>query len=112
MPFIWSDETFFERVRKQNKYDKLYFFPVLMISFVFFSFFLYEKLGLVKILFMSLILASVFSSFMSLILQLPNFKIPEDYHPYAKTAIRMVQFIVNLIIAYYVWYKIIQPSLQ
>ena len=111
MPFIWNDKTFFERIKKQNKYDKFIFYPPLIVSCLFWFFYIGEEVTLIKVALISLVTATTFTTFVSLIFQLPNFKISEEYHSYIQTGMRGIQFLINVVVLYFVWYKIIQPSL-
>lgn len=108
MPFIWNDSTFFERIRKSHKQEKIFFFPPLIVSFLFWYFYTGEELNLIKVFLISLVTASTFYTFISLVLKLPNYKIPDNYHPYAKTAMRCAIFLANLFAFYVMLHLIIK----
>ena len=111
MPFIWNDKTYWERVKKSSKYDRIYFYPPLILSFIGWFLYLSDKVVFINILLISFVTALSIFTFISLVLQLPNFKIPEYYHPYAQTIMRLIQFLISLIVTYFIWSTKIQPAL-
>ena len=111
MPVIWNDKTYLDRIKKQRRYDKFFLYPPFIISSLIWFFWIGDKISLANLFLVSLMTTISFYALMGLILQLPNHKIPDNYHPRVKTAMWAFQFLMSLFVSYVIWHAIIQPIL-
>lgn len=109
MPFIWNDPTYFTRVKENRRYARMYVYPAFVISFLFWFFTMGETIKLENIFLLTVTTAMIFYTLIDLILKFPHPNIPDYYHPYAKTAMRISYFFVSLMLGWYCWATILSP---
>jgi len=110
MPFIWNDDTFFDRISESSKYKKFFYLPFTASLFLWLAL-IGNSVHIVKVIMISLATAAIVYSVFDIFLKFPNFKVPDYYHPYAKMAIRIGQLILSLMGFCIIWCQIIQPEL-
>lgn len=102
MPFIWNDETYWERYKKSGKVQAKVFLPMLILS-VFIWSMLETNLVFSDLLFISFMSAVWFFSLINIYFQFPNAKIPDYYSKEAQTLMYIILFLVTSFGVYFIY---------
>ena len=93
MPFFWNDETFWDRIKFQNKKDNKITIPIFLgISLLLYAF---VKITLLETIFIAMFFSFSIVSFVDMFVQAPHFRIPDTY----SSQIRTILYILNFLIA-------------
>ncbi len=115
MPFIWNDETYWDRWKSSNKIFFKVTIPAVVGCFMIISIFMYDTLSWLEIFIISVPIVFLIETFVDIFLQLPHPKIPDTYPKWAQTVIYIVFFLVACFLFYMVELGVLQhyyPTLK
>ena len=94
MPFIWNDDTFWERVKKELKVNFIVLLPLFILNLLGWLIFTFDKITFSDVILLSVMSTGSIFTFINIFFQFPNGNIPDSYSKEGKTAMYILQFIV------------------
>jgi len=108
MPWIWNDQTFSDRYKKETVVLRKILFPLFLINTFVWIIFIFHDVKIYEILLIVFASTIWIYTLINIFYQFPNSKIPDWYSKWAQTLL----YIIHFLIASFLFFLIIVGILQ